>query len=93
MVVTMRRTEEDWSESIRKEEIQPFFRCALNRVGEHSVTRTLPSGGTPSFPLATTMTTSALGGALHISMLSEEVVGGRRGKMRRDGVVGGGMEG
>ena len=37
------------------------------------------------------MTTSALGGALHISMLSEEVVGGSQGKMRRDGVVGGGM--
>ena len=36
------------------------------------------------------MTTSALGGALHISMLSEEVVGGRRGKMWRDGVVDGG---
>ena len=36
------------------------------------------------------MTTLALGGALHISMLSEEVVGGRRGKMWRDGVVDGG---
>ena len=52
-----------------------------------------PAGITPSFPRATTMTTSALGGALHISMLPEEVVGGSRGKMRRDGVVGGGMEG
>ena len=37
VVMVMRMTEEDWSESIRKEEIQPFFRCALNRVGEHSV--------------------------------------------------------
>ena len=50
-------------------------------------------GSTPSFPLATTMTTLALGGALHISMLLEEVVGGSRGKMQRDSVVGGGMEG
>jgi len=32
-------------------------------------------GGTPSFPRATTMTTSALGDALHIAMLSE-VCGG-----------------
>ena len=39
------------------------------------------------------MTTSALGGALHISMLSEEVVGRSRGKMWRDGVVDGGHRG
>ena len=46
-----------------------------------------PAGGTPSFPRATTITTSARGGALHIAMSSEGVVGGSRGKMRRDGVV------
>ena len=40
-----------------------------------------PAGSTPSFPRATTITTSTLGGALHISMLSGEVAGGSQGKM------------
>ena len=44
--------------------------------------RVTPADSTPSFPRATTMTTSARGGALHITMLSEGVVGGCRGKMR-----------
>ena len=35
-----------------------------------------PTGITPSFPRATTMTTSARGCALHITMLLEGVVGG-----------------
>ena len=52
---------------------------ALNHVGENS--------GTPYFPCATTMTTSARGGALHRTMLSEGVVGGSRWKIRRDGVL------
>jgi len=43
--------------------------------------RVTPADGTPSFPRDTTMTTSARGGALHITMLSEGVVGGCRGKM------------
>jgi len=43
--------------------------------------RVTPADSTPSFPRATTMTTSARGGALHITMLSEGVVGGCRGKM------------
>ena len=63
-------------------------------MGEHIVKHhATPAGSTPSFPRATTMTTSALGGALHISMLSKGVVGGSRGMMRRDGVVDEGMEG
>ena len=43
--------------------------------------RVTPADGTPSFPRDTTMTTSARGGALHITMLSEGMVGGCRGKM------------
>ena len=39
-------------------------------------------GNTPSFPRDTTMTTLARGGALHITMLSEGLVGGSQGKMR-----------
>ena len=50
--------------------------------------RRLTLGSTPSFPRATTMTTPARGGALHITMLSEGVVGGSRGKMRERWCVG-----
>ena len=49
--------------------------------------RVTPADGTPSFPRATTMTTSARGGALHITMLSEGVVVDVEGRCRRDGVV------
>ena len=73
LVMTMRIVEEDWSESIQKEEIQLFFRCDLNQVGEHNGRMIL--GGTPSFPRATTMITSALVDALNIAMLSEECGG------------------
>ena len=50
-----------------------------------------PAGITPSFPRATIMITLAQGGALHRTMLSEDVVGGSRGKTRRDGMLDGGM--
>ena len=52
-----------------------------------------PASDAPSFPRTTTMTTLARGDALHRTMLLEGVVGGRRGKMRRDGMLDGVMEG
>ena len=60
-----------------------LIHCALNRVGEHS--------GTPPLPCSTTMKILAQGGALHIMILSEGVVSGSRGKMRREGVLDEGM--
>ena len=80
VVMPMRMTEEDWLNVVQKQEKGSFFRCALNRVGEHSGRMIL--GSTPFFSRATTMTTSTRGGALHITMLSERVVGKSQGKIR-----------
>ena len=44
-----------------------------------------PTSDTPSSPCVTTMTTLARGGTLHRTMLSEGVVGGSQGKIRRGG--------
>ena len=41
-----------------------------------------PAGSTLYFPCSTTITTSALGDALRIRILSEEVGGRSRGKMQ-----------
>ena len=58
----------------RGESNDRLIHCALNCMGYHS--------DTPSFSRATTMTTLARGGALHRTMLSEEVVDGSQRKMR-----------